>query len=66
LSDEITPALLSEDLETISLVGYVSRSFGPGFKPNEENVKKCLGEVVLQGLSQKRAIQIHEAWNKER
>lgn len=65
LPDETVPALLSEDLETISFVGYISRTFGPNFKPNEEDVKKCLGEAVLQGLSQKRAMLILQAWNRD-
>lgn len=34
LKEEEIPALLSEDLNTISLEGYKSRAFAPNYRPN--------------------------------
>lgn len=31
-------SLLSEDLATISLAGYMSRAFSPNYRPNESDV----------------------------
>jgi len=63
LKDEQVPTLLSEDLSTISFVGFVSRSF-PGFKPSETDIKRHLDEVIQGGFDQACAEQIMNAWNE--
>ena len=63
LKDEKVPTLLSEDLSTVSFVGFVSRSF-PGFKPSETDIKRHLDEAIREGFDQARAEQIMNAWNE--
>ena len=63
LEGEKVPALLSEDLDTISAVGLASRSF-PNFTPSTEDIKKHLDEAVRQGFNKEHAQQIINAWNK--
>ena len=65
LKGEEIPALLSEDLETISFVGYMSRTFGPDSKPNEVDIRGNLEKALAQGFSKERASQIIAAWNEK-
>jgi hypothetical protein len=60
------PALLSEDLVTISLQGFVSRSFAPGYRPNEADIRSHLEKATNQGFSKERAARIITAWNQRR
>ncbi len=64
MKDEELPAILSEDLESIRTFGFVSRSF-PDFKPNGEDVKRCLEEAVRNGLDTDYAKEVLEAWNSQ-
>lgn len=64
LKDEALPALLSEDIETIETIGFVSRSF-PNFKPDANDVKKCLDEAIRNGLDTEYAKEVIEAWNSQ-
>jgi hypothetical protein len=63
LQSEEVPTLLSEDLDTISVVGLASRSF-PNFKPSTEGIEKHLDEAVRQGFDKEYAQRIINAWNK--
>jgi DNA-binding transcriptional regulator YhcF (GntR family) len=63
LENEIIPTLLSEDLETISVIGYVSRST-PDFKPSEEDIKEHLDKVIRQGFNKERTQKIITAWGE--
>lgn len=63
LGDEEVPTLLSEDFETISVIGFASRSF-PGFKPCEADISKHLETAIRQGFSKERAQEIMNAWNR--
>jgi hypothetical protein len=65
LKNEELPAILSEDLESIRTLGFVSRSF-PDFKPNGDDVKKCLDEAVKNGLDTNYAKEVLEAWNSQK
>lgn len=65
LESEEVPTLLSEDFATISLIGYMSRSF-PDFKPSKADIEKHLDEVVRQGFSNEQAQQILKAWNENK
>ena len=62
LQDEQVPTLLSEDLDTIAVVGLLSRSF-PNFKPAESDIKKKLDEAIRERFSRDRARDILNAWN---
>ena len=64
LESEEVPALLSEDLLTISLVGLGSRSFAPNFKPSTADIKIHLYEAVRHGFDKEYAEQIINAWNR--
>ena len=64
LQEEEVPALLSEDLDTISVQGYISRAFAPNYRPNEADIRNYLEKAVTQGFSTERAAQIIAAWNK--
>jgi len=64
IKEEEIPALLSEDLETISFAGYLSRAFAPDYRPNEADIRKHLEKVVNYGFSKERAAQIIAAWNE--
>jgi hypothetical protein len=66
LKDDEIPTLLSEDLQTIALAGYISRSCDPDFRPNEMDIKTYLGKTVELGFSQDRANQIIKAWNEKK
>ncbi len=63
LETEEVPTLLSENIATISVVGYISRSF-PDFKPSEADIKRHLDEAVRQGFDKSAAQQILKAWNE--
>ena len=63
LEDEIVPTLLSEDLDTIAVIGLASRSF-PDFHPSEADIIKHLDASVCQGFDKEHAQQIMIAWNK--
>lgn len=65
LENEEVPTLLSEDFATISLIGYVSRSF-PDFKPSKADIEKHLDEAVRQGFSNEQAQQILKVWNENK
>jgi len=62
LETEEVPTLLSENFATISVVGYISRSF-PDFKPSEADIKRHLDEAVRQGFDKSSAQKILKAWN---
>ena len=64
LKEEEIPALLSEDLKTISLAGYMSRSYAPNYRPNEADIMSHLDKAVNNGFSKERAAQIISAWNE--
>jgi hypothetical protein len=63
LPGEEVPTLLSEDLATISVMGFVSRSF-PDFKPCEEDIRKHLDAAVRQGFSREQAQRLINAWDE--
>jgi len=63
LPEENIATLLSEDLETISAIGIISRSF-PNFKPCEADIKVHLDSSVEQGFDFERATELIAAWNK--
>lgn len=63
--EEQIPALLSEDLETISALGYISRTSAPELKPIEADITSHLEKAVNNGFSTKRADQIISAWRKQ-
>jgi len=63
LESEEVPTLLSEDLDTISVVGLASRSF-PNFRPSTADIKRHLDEAIRQGFDKEYAQQIINAWNK--
>lgn len=63
LESEEVPTLLSEDFATISVIGFVSRSF-PDFKPCEADVKRHLDAAICQGFSKEGAQDIMNAWNQ--
>ncbi len=63
LSSEEIPSILSEDFETISTIGYISRSF-PGFSPCEDDIRSHLDTAVKQGFDRKRANELLGAWNR--
>jgi hypothetical protein len=65
LEGEEVSTLLSEDFATISLIGYVSRSF-PDFKPSKADIEIHLDEAVRQGFSNEQAQQILKAWNENK
>ena len=60
---EEVPTLLSEDLDTISGFGLLSRSMAPNFRPNEADINRHLDEAIGQGFSKDRARDIMNAWN---
>jgi len=60
---EEIPTLLSEDLETISFIGHLSRTF-PGFRPSAADIKGHLDAAVRQGFDRERAIVLLTAWNR--
>lgn len=64
LNGEEIPTLLSEDLHTIALGGYISRSCDPDFRPNENDIKTHLEKALSMGFSKDRADQILTAWNE--
>ena len=66
LPEEEVPALLSEDLQTISFAGYISRSFGPNYRPNQADIRSHLESAVNQGFSKERAAEMIAAWNEKK
>ena len=66
LKEEEIPALLSEDLNTISLEGNTSRAFAPNYRPNEADIKTHLDVAIGQGFSKDRAREIIAAWNQNK
>ena len=67
LKGEEIPALFSENLETISFAGYVSRTIGaPDSKPCEADIRNNLDKALAQGFSKERAAEIITAWNEEK
>nr|NJM02159.1 hypothetical protein [Desulfobacula sp.] len=65
LEGEEVPTLLSEDFETISVIGYISRSF-PDFKPSDADIIKHLEKAVRQGFDKGTGQQILNAWNERK
>lgn len=63
LESEVVPTLLSEDFETISVIGFMSRNF-PDFKPCEMDITKHLDAAIIQGFSKVQAQEIMNAWRK--
>lgn len=63
LSSEEIPSILSEDIEIISTIGKISRSF-PGFRPCEDDIRNHLDAAVKQGFDRKRANELLDAWNR--
>jgi hypothetical protein len=63
LPGEEVPTILSEDHSTISVIGFISRSF-PDFKPCEADIRKHIDIAAQQGLSQERAQEILNSWNE--
>lgn len=63
LVDERIPTLLSEDQLTISLVGFVSRSF-PDFRPSSADINMFIDKAVLQSFDKRTAEQILTSWNE--
>ncbi len=63
LQEEKIATLLSEDLEAISLIGILSRSF-PNFKPCEADIKAHLNSSVKKGFDCERATELIAAWNQ--
>ena len=66
LREEEIPALLSEDLDTISFAGFMSRAFGPDFRPNGTDIESHLERAAIEGFSRERAARIMTEWNKGR
>lgn len=65
LEGEEVPTLLSEDFETISVIGYISRGF-PDFKPSDADIIKHLEKAVRQGFDKGTGQQILNAWNERK
>lgn len=63
IQSEQVPTLLSEDLATIAVIGFMSRSF-PDFKPCEVDVRKHLDAAVQQGFNKEQAQNLINAWNE--
>lgn len=61
LENEQTAALLSEDVETVKLLGYFYRSLQS--KKITEDVHKCLEDGIKNGLDKGYAKEVLEAWN---
>ena len=53
--------LLSEDSETISIIGYASRSF-PNYKPSTADIITHLANAQKRGLSKAKSDNIMNAW----
>lgn len=62
LQEEEVPAMLSEDLETISVLGYMIRAFAPNYRPNEADIMSHLEKAVSNGFSKERTAKIIAAW----
>jgi len=62
LPEEEIPSILSEDFETISFFGFLSRKF-PRFKPCESDIKEHLDAAIKQGFDRERAKALLTAWN---
>jgi hypothetical protein len=62
LVEEQVPTLLSEDFETIAVIGLASRSFA-NFKPSEADIRKHLEAATRQGFPKERAQAIMNAWH---
>jgi hypothetical protein len=62
--EEEVPALLCEDLATISFHGFMSRAFAPGYRPSEVDIRSHLEKAVSQGFSKERAARIITAWDE--
>jgi hypothetical protein len=52
LAEEEVPALLSEDLATISFQGFVSAAFGPGFRPGDSDIRSHLNQAIARGSAE--------------
>ncbi len=63
--NEELASLLSEDTETIKIVGLMSRSFSPNYRPNSEDVQKLLDEAVKNGLDNEYAKEVTSAFNEK-
>ncbi len=61
LKSEELAALLSEDMETIKVAGFYSRSF-PGYRPNSEDVDELLAQAIRDGLDMQYARKIADAF----
>ena len=64
--EEQLSSLLSEDLRTISLAGYMSRALSPNYRPNENDVIDLLDKARKDGFSEVRASKIIAAWNEKK
>jgi hypothetical protein len=67
LKNEHDAVLLSEDLETIKMMGISNRlwrQYSPDFKPNEDDIKTYLDKAIKEGLDSNYAKEIMEAWNE--
>lgn len=63
LKNEELASLLSEDMETIKIAGFMSRSFSPNYRPNSEDVQKLLDEAVKNGLDSEYAKEVVDAFS---
>jgi hypothetical protein len=65
LKNEELASLLSEDMETIKVAGFMSRSFSPNYRPNSEDVQKLLDEAIKNGLDSEYAKEVTNAFNEK-
>jgi hypothetical protein len=63
LPSEEIPSILTEDRETIEVVGFISRSF-PDFRPSETDIKLHLENAIKDGFSRSEAQRLIDIWNQ--
>ena len=63
LQNEEIPSILSENHESIAVVGFISRSF-PDFRPSESDIKLHLEKAIKDGYSKTEAQRLIAVWMK--
>ena len=57
-------ALLSEDLESIQILGLINRTLGTMY--SDEDVKNCIAEAIKDGLDLEKSKRIWDAWTGQK